>query len=81
MVSGRGSKMPSLHIDLEAGRESTEIMVLNGAIVAAGQKLGIATPVNMALTEIFKAVSERRTDWSNYRHQPTKLLKAVASAR
>ncbi|MCB0209857.1 MAG: 2-dehydropantoate 2-reductase [Anaerolineae bacterium] len=81
MVSGRGSKMPSLHIDLEAGRTSTEIMVLNGAIVAAGQKLGIATPVNLTLTETFKAVSEGRVDWSQYRHQPQTLLKAVALAR
>lgn len=81
LTSGRGSKMPSLHIDLEAGRESTEIMVLNGAVVAAGQNLGIATPVNLVLTEIFQSLAKRRIDWSTYRHQPEKLLKAVATAR
>ena len=80
MVSGRGSKMPSLHIDLEAGRASTEIMVLNGAIVAAGQKLGIATPVNLALTQVFSNLAHKEIAWSAYRHQADKLLKAIAAS-
>ena len=81
MAGGRGSKMPSLHIDLEAKRSSTEIMVLNGAIVAAGQKLGLATPANLALTEIYNGLATGRLARSDYRHRPDKLIEAAALRR
>ena len=59
MVSGRGTKMPSLQIDLAAGRSTSEVEVLNGAIVKAGQKYNIATPVNQVLTETFVCLVSR----------------------
>jgi len=77
MVSGRGTKMPSLNIDLTAGRTTTEVTVLNGAIVKAGQKTGTATPVNKALTNILTGIVAHKTAWAEYRHQPKKLLQAV----
>lgn len=48
---GRGGKMPSLHIDLHRGKIQSEVNWLNGAVVRAGQKLGINTPVNKRLNE------------------------------
>jgi len=77
MRSGRGSKMPSLQLDLAAGRKSSEVTVLNGAIAAAGQRLGVPTPVNQALTEILSGIACGQLNWANFRHQPQKLQQAI----
>ncbi len=79
MVSGRGTKMPSLHIDLAGGRPDSEISVLNGAIVAAGQQVGLATPVNQALTNVLTAITTGQVAWDEYRHQPDKLWYLIVS--
>lgn len=79
MASGRGTKMPSLHIDLSGGRPTSEIGGLNGAIVEAGRKTGIATPVNQALTEILSGLVSGRLNWADYRNQPGKLIEAAAN--
>lgn len=79
MASGRGTKMPSLHIDLSTGRPSSEIGVLNGAIVEAGRKTGVATPVNRVLTEILSGLVSGQLNWADYRSQPAKLIEAVTS--
>jgi 2-dehydropantoate 2-reductase len=81
MLSGRGTKMPSLQIDLAAGRSSSEIGVLNGAIVRAGQQAGIPTPVNQALTEILSCLVSGEVAWAAYQDQPARLLEAVAQRR
>jgi 2-dehydropantoate 2-reductase len=75
--SGRGAKMPSLQIDLAAGRATSEIGVLNGAIVAAGQQYGLATPVNRALTDILEKLVSKQLRWADYQHQPEKLIAAA----
>ena len=49
--AGRGAKMPSFHIDLHSGRGKSEVTYLHGAIVRAGEKFGVPTPVNRLLTE------------------------------
>jgi 2-dehydropantoate 2-reductase len=77
MLSGRGTKMPSLQIDLAAGRAASEIDALNGAIVQAGQKLGVPTPVNQALTEILSSLVAGELVWEDYQNQPEKLLQVV----
>lgn len=79
LASGRGAKMPSLQIDLAAGRSTSEINVLNGAIVEAGQKFGVATPVNQALTEILSGLVAGRLPWADYQNQPGKLMEAMAA--
>lgn len=79
MLSGRGTKMPSLQLDLVAGRTTTEIDALNGAIVRAGQRLGIAAPVNQTLTELLKGIATGQLIWTDYQDQPAKLFAAVAA--
>lgn len=74
MASGRGSKMPSLQIDLAAGRLTSEINVLNGAVVRAGEKLGLATPVNQRLTETMNGLVSGQLNWADYQNRPEKLL-------
>jgi 2-dehydropantoate 2-reductase len=81
MVSGRGTKMPSLQIDLAAQRAASEIGVLNGAIVQAGQRIGIKTPVNQALADILSGLVAGELDWTAYQGEPHKLLEAVAARR
>jgi ketopantoate reductase len=71
--------MPSLHTDLAGGRSTSEIGVLNGAIVEAGQKFGVATPVNQALTEILSGLVSGQIKWAEYQNQPKKLIEAVAA--
>jgi 2-dehydropantoate 2-reductase len=47
----------SMYFDRLANRP-LEIEALNGAIVAAGERHGIATPLNRALLALLRAVSE-----------------------
>lgn len=77
MVSGRGTKMPSLYLDLAAGRATSEISVLNGAIVEWGRKVGVATPVNQALTDILSGLVAGRLERTDYQNQPERLLQEV----
>lgn len=51
-----GAKASMLQ-DVEAKRR-TEIDVINGAIVAAGRKLGVATPLNDAMVWLVRAMEE-----------------------
>lgn len=74
--AGRGSKMPSFHIDLHAGRKQSEVTYLHGAVVRAGERLGSPTPVNRLLTETLLALAEGRIPLTEFAHQPEKLLKA-----
>ena len=42
------------HNDVQANRQ-TEIEVINGAIVAAGKRVGVATPVNETMVWMIEA--------------------------
>jgi 2-dehydropantoate 2-reductase len=77
--SGRGGKMPSLHIDLKSGRGETEVDALNGAVVRYGERLGVTTPVNKLLNHTLQALAsgERATD--TYAHNPEKLLRELVN--
>lgn len=72
--AGRGGKMPSFHIDLHSGRKKSEVDYLHGAIVRAGMRLGVPTPVNKFLTETLLALTNGRMPLENYARQPKKLL-------
>ena len=52
-VGGKSSMLQ----DVEKRRQ-TEIDVINGAIVAAGRKLGIATPYNESMVWLVKSLEE-----------------------
>ena len=72
--SGRGAKMPSFHIDLHAGRKRIEVDYLNGAVVRAGQKTGIPTPINRLLNKTLQDLVDGNLAISDYSHKPEKLL-------
>ncbi len=59
----RGGKMPSLRLHLRAGGGPSEVRWMNGAVVAAGARVGIRAPVNAALSRLVEEASadpERR---------------------
>lgn len=75
--SGRGAKMPSFHIDLHAGREKSEVEYLHGAVVRAGERFGVPTPVNRVLTDTLMALTRKEIPLDEFAHQPEKLLRLL----
>jgi 2-dehydropantoate 2-reductase len=71
---GRGAKMPSFHIDLHSGRGKSEVDYLNGAVVRAGEKSGVPTPINRLLNDTLQELVIGRQSISEYSRQPEKLL-------
>lgn len=71
---GRGGKMPSFHIDLETGREVSEVGWLNGAVAQHGQERGIPTPTNRLLTETLQKIIQGDLPRRSYVGKPEKLL-------
>ncbi len=69
--------MPSFHIDLHSGRGRSEVDFLHGAIVRAGEKAGIPTPVNKVLTDTLLGLTSGRHSLDQFAHQPDKLLELL----
>ena len=79
--AGRGGKMPSFHIDLHAGRGKSEVEYLHGAVVKAGEKYHVPTPVNKALTETLLALTNKETPLEEFAHKPENLLAKIRSTQ
>ena len=75
--AGRGAKMPSFHIDLHSGRGKSEVEYLHGAVVHAGEKYNVPTPVNKVMTETLLALTNKEIPLEEFAHQPEKLLSKV----
>ena len=75
--AGRGAKMPSFHIDLHAGRGKSEVDYLHGAVVRAGEKFNVPTPVNKVLTETLLALTNKEIPLEEFARKPEKLLKKL----
>lgn len=75
--AGRGAKMPSFHIDLHSGRGKSEVEYLHGAVVRAGEKFNVPTPVNKALTETLLALTNKEIPMEAFAHKPEKLLEKI----
>jgi 2-dehydropantoate 2-reductase len=83
--AGRGAKMPSFHIDLRAGRNNpgevrqgkSEVTYLHGAVVRAGEKFGVPTPVNKLLTETLLDLTSGKIPLDEFAGKPEKLLKRL----
>lgn len=66
---GRGGKFPSLYIDLERKKISSEIDCLNGVVLAYQGNF----PANMTLTKIFKGMLEGTVSRSDFYKAPDRL--------
>jgi 2-dehydropantoate 2-reductase len=71
---GRGGKMPSFHIDLHSGRRQSEVDWLNGAVVRAGERMGIATPVNQLLSQTLTTLIKKKLALDKFSHHPGALV-------
>ena len=69
--------MPSFHIDLYAGRTRSEVEYLNGAVVRAGERLGVGTPVNRVLTQTLIQLADGRLNKHDFAGQPHRLLSLI----
>lgn len=81
VAGGRGNKMPSFHMDLSAGRKKSEVIYHNGAVAAAGEELGIATPVNAALSNTLIKMAQGEIDWQVFDGNPARLIEEVKKYR
>ncbi|MBI3924673.1 MAG: ketopantoate reductase family protein [Armatimonadetes bacterium] len=72
IARARGTKPPSLLLDIRNGRQQSEIRYINGAVPG---------PVNQGLTELLDSVVAGRERWDRFRGQPEALLEALQTAR
>ena len=72
--AGRGAKMPSFHIDLHSGRGKSEIFYFYVAVVRAGEKFGVPTPVNRLLTDTLLEMTAGNIPMNELAGKPEKLL-------
>jgi 2-dehydropantoate 2-reductase len=79
--AGRGGKMPSFHIDLHSGRGKSEVEYLHGAVVRAGDKFNVPTPVNKVLTETLLALTNKEIPLEEFANRPEKLLAKINFAQ
>ena len=75
-IKGRGNKKPSFYFDVAQPNGKTEVEYLNGQVVAWGQELEIAVPVNTGLTRTMLDIVHGRERAEDWRRQPEKLLAA-----
>jgi len=79
--SGRGNKMPSFHIDLYSGKGKSEVDQLNGAVIRAGKKLHIPTPVNEFLTNVLFSLINGEAELDDYAQQPELFLDRLNASK
>ena len=76
----RGGKSPSLRLHVRGGGTGpTEVMWLNGAVAAAGGRVGVPTPVNEALAALVDEVAADPTRAAHFAGWPGRLAEAIAS--
>lgn len=76
----RGRKMPSLWWDLSRGKGKTEAAFLNGAVVDAGRRYDVPTPVNSVLWAILEKSTKLPAERERYRRQPDRLKALLRTA-
>ena len=76
VAGGRGDKRPSLWLDVESSRGTTEIAWLNGAVADRGEALGIPTPVNRTLARLIEEITADPTRRHELAGHPRRLLES-----
>ena len=76
--AGRGAKMPSFHIDLHSGRGKSEVEYLHGAVVRAGERYNVPTPVNKVLTDTLMALTNKEIPLEEFAGKPEMLLEKLS---
>lgn len=79
VAGARGTKPPSLLLDLRAGRDQTEVDYLNGAVASAGREHSVRTPVNAVYARVLEDIAHMPQLWAKYREHPDTLAAEVAA--
>jgi 2-dehydropantoate 2-reductase len=77
VASARGTKPPSLLLDLRRGKPRTEVDVLNGAVADAGHEHGVPVPVNAVYARVLNDIAHTPPLWAKYRERPDVLQAEV----
>jgi 2-dehydropantoate 2-reductase len=75
IASARGGRSPGMRGDLQRGR--SEIAAFNGAIAREGERFGVPTPVNRALTALTEDLTLHPERRDAFRHRPERLVEWV----
>jgi 2-dehydropantoate 2-reductase len=73
IAGARGTKPPSLLLDLRQGKQQTEVDFLNGAVATAGSKYNVPTPVNAVFARVLSDIAHMPQLWAKYRERPETL--------
>ncbi len=73
MKTARGDKLPSLFEDLKDPNAPSEIEAMNGAVVEVGAQVGVPTPYQTLLMEVFHRCRQEPTFWERLRNKPERL--------
>ncbi|HVA26717.1 MAG TPA: ketopantoate reductase C-terminal domain-containing protein [Candidatus Baltobacteraceae bacterium] len=79
IASGRGTKAPSLLLDLRRGEPQTEVDVLNGAVARYGIESSVPTPVNAVYARVLDDIAHMPQLWAKYRERPEALESEVVA--
>lgn len=79
IARGRGGKLPSLFWDIQHQRPQSEAAALYGAIAQHATHIGIATPLNCAISTIFQQVMTGHLPPTYLAHRPDRLLHHIAA--
>ncbi len=77
VAGGRGTKPPSLLLDLRQGKPQTEVDVLNGAVARYGREHNVHTPVNAVYARVLSDIANMPQLWAKYRERPEALVAEV----
>jgi len=75
--AGRGGKLPSLQIDLNAGRRQSEVIFLNGAVARIAKANDFPAPVNTVLTQILIALAQGDIPQEQFANHPEELRRLI----
>ena len=73
IAGARGTKPPSLLIDLRRAKPRTEVDVLNGAVAVAGLEHRVPVPVNAVYARVLNDIAHTPPLWAKYREHPDRL--------
>jgi 2-dehydropantoate 2-reductase len=73
IASARGTKPPSLLLDLRHAKTQTEVDVLNGAVARFGREHHVPTPVNAVYARVLNDIAHTPPLWAKYRERPDTL--------
>ncbi|MDQ2680121.1 MAG: ketopantoate reductase family protein [Candidatus Eremiobacteraeota bacterium] len=73
IAGARGTKAPSLLLDLRESKPQSEVDQLNGAVAIAGRDYHVPTPVNGVFARVLADIAHMPQLWAKYRERPDTL--------